>query len=160
MLESYTNKLLILGVGNLILGDEGVGVHVVERLAKRQLPASVACLDGGTGGFLLLEPMQQAQRVVLIDAAAFDDPPGSVRKLKPSFTNDYPKTLMIHDLGLKDLLDSLQLMGAAPDILMIAITIDPKQTMNMELSPPVAKGALQAEQLVLEEIERFVGEQN
>ena len=52
------NKTLVLGLGNVIMGDEGVGVHVVRALEKHTLPAGVECLDGGTGGFILLEPLQ------------------------------------------------------------------------------------------------------
>ena len=64
------NKTLVLGLGNVIMGDEGVGVHVVRAIEKHTLPAGVECLDGGTGGFILLEPLQSAGRIILIDAAA------------------------------------------------------------------------------------------
>ena len=62
------NKVLILGIGNTLMGDEGIGVHVVNSLEKTALPDGVELLDGGTGSFLLLEPMQSAEKVVLIDA--------------------------------------------------------------------------------------------
>jgi hydrogenase maturation protease len=51
---------LILGIGNVLMGDEGVGVHVARHLMNMPLPEGVACLDGGTGSFNLLEPMQRA----------------------------------------------------------------------------------------------------
>ena len=59
MTESPNNHktTLVLGLGNVIMGDEGVGVHVVRALEKHTLPAGVECLDGGTGGFILLEPV-------------------------------------------------------------------------------------------------------
>ena len=66
----------MLGLGNVIMGDEGVGVHVVRALEKQALPDGVECLDGGTGGFILLEPLQNADRIILIDAAADGNPPG------------------------------------------------------------------------------------
>ena len=50
----------MLGLGNVIMGDEGVGVHTVRALEKENLPPGVECLDGGTGGFILLEPLEQA----------------------------------------------------------------------------------------------------
>ena len=66
----------MLGLGNVLMGDEGVGVHVVRALEKHTLPADVECLDGGTGGFMLLEPLQNADRIILIDAAADGNPLG------------------------------------------------------------------------------------
>ena len=59
------HKTLVLGLGNVIMGDEGIGVHVVRALEKQTLPVNVECLDGGTGGFILLEPLQNASRIIL-----------------------------------------------------------------------------------------------
>jgi hydrogenase maturation protease len=59
--ESST-EILILGIGNVLMGDEGIGVHVVRHLMNKPLPKGVRCLDGGTGSFNLLEPMQQARK--------------------------------------------------------------------------------------------------
>ena len=63
------------------------------------------CLDGGTGGFILLEPLQNADRIILIDAAADENPIGTVTRTTPRFSRDYPPTLTAHDIGVKDLLD-------------------------------------------------------
>jgi len=66
--DCVNNNTLVLGLGNVIMGDEGVGVHVVRALTQRSRPPGVECLDGGTGGFILLEPLQLADRIILIDA--------------------------------------------------------------------------------------------
>src|SRR5450759_5041834 len=95
-------KVLILGIGNVLMGDEGIGVHVVNAMEKAALPPGVDCLDGGTGSFLLLEPMQTAEKVILIDATIDGRPPGSIQRIQPRFSKDYPKTLTAHDIGLKD----------------------------------------------------------
>src|ERR1035441_10799791 len=89
------------------MADEGIGVHVVRALEKHTLPAGVECLDGGTGGFILLEPMQNADCVILIDAADDGNPPGTVTRTTPRFSHDYPPTLTAHDISIKDLLDAL-----------------------------------------------------
>ena len=135
------NKTLVLGLGNVIMGDEGVGVHVIRALEKHTLPANVECLDGGTGGFTLLEPLQGAARIILIDAAADGNPPGTVTRTTPKFSRDYPPTLTAHDIGVKDLLDVFYIQGGGPDVVLYAITIDPKQPISMELSPTIAKAA-------------------
>ena len=110
------NKVLILGIGNILMGDEGIGVHVVNSSEKAALPADIELLDGGVGSFLLLEPMQNAERVILIDATIDGQKAGSVRRLQPKFSTDYPTTLTAHDIGLKDLLDAFYLMGKTPNV--------------------------------------------
>ena len=130
---------LILGIGNLLLGDEGVGVHVVRRILEDgPLPPGVEGLDGGTGSLVLLEPMQAARRILLIDATADGEAPGTVRRLVPRFSSDYPPSLAAHDIGLRDLLDSFYLTGQAPNVVLFAVSISLPQDMTTELSPEVA----------------------
>jgi hydrogenase maturation protease len=135
--SSETAGVLILGVGNVLMGDEGVGVRVVEHLQQSELPVGVECLDGGTGSFLLLEPMQRARKVILIDATEDGAPPGTVRRLEPRFSTDYPRTLAAHDIGLKDLLDAFYLLGRRPDVTLFAVSIEPLHELSVELSPEV-----------------------
>jgi len=133
-----TAGVLILGIGNVLMGDEGVGVHVIDRLQEATLPEGVECLDGGVGSFLLLEPMQKAKRVILIDATVDGAPAGTVRRLRPRFSKEYPRTLTAHDIGLKDLLDAFYLLGQPADVTLFAVSIDPLQELSVELSPAVS----------------------
>ncbi len=150
--EIKQEKTLVLGLGNVLMGDEGVGVHVVRTLEKHPLPANVECLDGGTGGFTLLEPLQSAARVILIDAAADGNPPGTVTRTTPSFSRDYPPTLTAHDVGVKDLLDVFYIQGGGPEIILYAIAIDPRQPISMELSEEIAQAAQTAVAEILAEL--------
>jgi hydrogenase maturation protease len=145
-------KTLILGLGNVIMGDEGVGVHVVRALEKRTLPSNVECLDGGTGGFILLEPLESADHIVLIDAAADGNPTGTVTRTTPRFSRDYPPTLTAHDIGVKDLLDAFYMQGGEREVVLYAITIDPRQPISMELSETVSYAKQEAVRLILEEL--------
>jgi hydrogenase maturation protease len=145
-------KTLVLGLGNVIMGDEGVGVHVVRALEQHPLPANVECLDGGTGGFTLLEPLQSASRIILIDAAADGNPIGTVTRTTPKFSRDYPPTLTAHDIGVKDLLDVFYIQGGGPNVVLYAITIDPQQPISMELSPEISKAAEVAVAEILAEL--------
>ena len=146
------NKVLILGIGNVLMGDEGIGVHVVNAVGKAALPPGVDCLDGGTGSFLLLEPMQEAEKVILIDATCDGSPAGTIRRLTPKYSADYPPTLTAHDIGLKDLLDAFYLMGeTAPEVSLYAISIPPLQEMEIQLSPQIKKVIPRAAQLVWDE---------
>ena len=128
-------KTLVLGLGNILMGDEGIGVYTVRALEHHQLPPDVECLDGGTGGFTLLEPLESADRIILIDAAADDNPAGTVTRTTPRFSHDYPPTLTAHDIGMKDLLDMFYIQGGEHEIVLYAITIDPQQPIRMSLSP-------------------------
>ncbi len=147
-----TKKTLVLGLGNVIMGDEGVGVHVVRALEKHTLPKNVECLDGGTGGFILLEPLQAADHIILIDATDDGNPPGTVTRTTPRFSSDYPPTLTAHDIGVKDLLDAFYMQGGEREVVLFAISIDPRQSISMELSAEGARGRDQAAQRIAAEL--------
>jgi hydrogenase maturation protease len=146
-------KILVLGLGNVLMADEGIGVHVVRAVETHTLPAGVECLDGGTGGFILLEPMQNADCVILIDAADDGNPPGTVTRTTPRFSHDYPPTLTAHDIGIKDLLDAFYIQGGGPEVVLYAITIDPHQPISMSLSAESAKAADVAVARILAELQ-------
>jgi hydrogenase maturation protease len=132
---------LVLGVGNVLMGDEGVGVRAIEFLQQQGAPAGVTLLDGGTGGFHLLELFQQYDPIIFIDATMDGAPAGTVRILFPRFASDFPRTLSAHDIGLRDLLESAQLLGPLPMLFLVAVSIDSLQLLSMDLSAAVA-GAL------------------
>jgi hydrogenase maturation protease len=138
MTSSNRGKILVLGIGNVLMGDEGVGVHAIRYLQSLPLPDHVELLDGGTGALVLLEQMERAARIVLIDATIDGACPGTVQRLTPRYSSDYPKTLTAHDIGLKDLLDVFYLSGKRPEIVLFAVSIGSLQEMTMELSPEVA----------------------
>ena len=140
------------------MGDEGIGVRVVNALEGAALPQGVECLDGGTGSFLLLEPMQNAEKVILIDATIDGKPAGTIRRLRPKFSADYPPTLTAHDIGLKDLLDAFYLMGeGAPEVSLYAISIPPLGEMCMEISPELEEIIPLATELVTAEARAATG---
>ena len=145
-------KLLVLGIGNVLMGDEGVGVHVVRHVEKEGVPDGVELLDGGTGSFLLLDPMQLARKVILIDATLDENPPGTVRRLVPRFSTDYPRTLAAHDIGLKDLLDTFYLLGQKVDVVLFAVSIAPLQELGLEMSPDLAARVPEIAAMVKEEV--------
>jgi hydrogenase maturation protease len=132
-------KTLVLGLGNVLMGDEGIGVAVLKQLETLALPAGVECLDGGTGGMVLLGPMESAGRIILIDAAADGNPIGTVTRTTPRFSKDYPVTLTAHDIGVKDVLDVFYIRGNAAEVVLYAITIDPRQPIRMSLSDEAEK---------------------
>jgi hydrogenase maturation protease len=134
------------------MGDEGIGVYTVRELEKYPLPPDIECLDGGTGGFTLLEPLENADRIIIIDAASDGNPIGTVTRTTPQFSRDYPPTLTAHDVGMKDLLDMFYIQGGQHEIILYAITIDPKQPIRMSLSEQGTVAAGEAVNQILAEI--------
>jgi hydrogenase maturation protease len=152
-MNDRAGSVLVLGIGNVLMGDEGVGVHVVCHLEKSGVPEGVELLDGGTGSFLLLEPMQRARKIILVDAALDNLPPGTVRRLTPRFSSEYPRTLTAHDIGLKDLLDTFYLLEGPVDVVLFAVSIASLQEIGMELSPEIAARVPEVGELVLRELQ-------
>jgi hydrogenase maturation protease len=127
-------KTLVLGIGNLLLQDEGIGIHAIDYLKKKEFPEHVELLDGGTGGFHLLELFQQYPRIIIIDATLDDNEPGTVRLIEPKYASDYPKSLSAHDIGLKDLVESSILLGNSPKVYLIVISISRFQDLGLQVS--------------------------
>ena len=119
------------------MGDEGVGVEIVQKLSERPLPAGFTCLDGGTGSLQLLGPLLAAERVVLIDATSDGEPVGTLKRLRPRFSKDYPRRITAHDIGLKDLIDAFYLLGKEPDVTLFTISIEFPQEVGVGLSEPL-----------------------
>lgn len=130
-------QILILGMGNILLQDEGVGVRAVEYMQELPLPDHVDLLDGGTGGFTLLPEIMKYDEVILIDATLDDHPPGTIRVIQPRFSKDFPKAMSTHDIGLKDLIDSASVLGKLPPLHLVVVTIRTIQPMDLSLSPEI-----------------------
>jgi len=132
-----TIKTLILGIGNYLMGDEGIGVHVIKSLDANSFPENVTILDGGTGGFHLLSYFQEYPKIIMIDATMDGSPAGTIKIITPKFASDFPTALSAHDIGLKDMIESMQLLGNKPKIYLITVSISEIKSMVMELSEEV-----------------------
>ncbi len=135
--------VLVLGVGNYLMGDEGVGVHVAQRLAEEKLPHGVEVLDGGTGGFHLMGILEQYALIILVDATIDGQPAGSIRLLEPRFASDFPRSMSTHDVGLRDVIEALQVTNRLPKIYVVTVSVEDLQPMSIRLSHPVQEAAVQ-----------------
>jgi len=81
------------------------------------------------------------------------NPIGTVTRTEPKFSRDYPPTLTAHDIGVKDLLDAFYMQGGKRDVTLFTVTIDPLQSISMELSEDVSKAANLAVELILAELQ-------
>lgn len=109
---------LILGIGNNLLTDEGVGVHVVRYLEEHHADTQgVTFLDGGTLSFTLAEPIAEHDNLIVVDAARFGEPPGTLRCLEGDDMDRYltGNRASVHEVGLMDLFDISRLSGTFPE---------------------------------------------
>ena len=129
-----SQPVLIMGIGNFLMGDEGIGVHAIRRLEDETFPSHVHLLDGGTGGFHLLTYLQEYPTVIMIDATMDGKPAGTVSQIHPRFASEFPRALSAHDIGLRDLIESATLVGSLPEIHLITVSIGSVQPMQTGLS--------------------------
>jgi hydrogenase maturation protease len=133
--------VVILGIGNTIMSDEGVGVHAAEAIARSHvLPEGVEVVDGGTAGMELLEPLADADLLVVLDAVRSGRPPGSLVCLSgrevPVF---FRSKLSPHQVSICDVLASLEFAGAAPRDLVL-VGVEPLSLeLGLELTDTVAQ---------------------
>ncbi len=107
--------ILVLGIGNILLRDEGIGVRVIEALGQQQLPDEVELVDGGTAGADLLDILSDRQVVIIVDAAVFDAPPGTLLKFSSNDLLPPPQTaLSLHDLDIVQTLAMTRLLKCPP----------------------------------------------
>ncbi len=135
--KDKSNNILILGVGNYLMGDEGVGVHLIQKMSKLKLPDYIDILDGGTGGLLLLSCFEVYPTVIFVDATMDGKPEGTISLIRPKFASDFPSALSVHDVGLKDMIETVYLMDKVPDIHLFTVSIEKMNPMTVELSPAV-----------------------
>jgi hydrogenase maturation protease len=138
--EQPAPDTLILGVGNLILSDEGVGVRVVERLAQTHcLPERVRLLDGGTLGLDLLYYLEGVENLLIVDAVEMGKEPGALLRMEgdqvPSFLSI---KMSPHQIGIPDMLFAAKLKGLYPQNVVLWGVQPADLTVGLELSPVVA----------------------
>lgn len=131
-------RVLVLGVGNILMGDEGVGIHVLRQLENERPVPGVRLLDGGTGGVNLLVEFDGVGDVVMIDATLDGRAAGAVTFLQPGRVAEIPRGLGAHDFGLKDLFAAAALTGRLPRLHLYTISVETIKPMCTELSPAVA----------------------
>jgi len=149
-----TPTIAVLGVGNILLTDEGIGVRVVEELQRRyHLPDHVQVLDGGTAGMELLEPLEGLGKLIIADAVRVGQPPGSVVLLQGEEVPKFFRTkISPHQIGLSDLLAALELTEKAPgEVALIGLQPVSLDT-GMELTPEAQAKVPEMLALVLDEL--------
>jgi len=134
-------RVVVLGLGNILLRDEGVGVRVVEALAARYiLPAEVEAVDGGTAGMELLNTLAGCDHLLICDAVQTGAPPATVIELANAEVPAFFQTTRFspHQLGLADVLATLALTGEAPRTVTLVGVVPLDLDLGIDLSPEIA----------------------
>ncbi|OGW51821.1 MAG: Ni,Fe-hydrogenase maturation factor [Nitrospirae bacterium RBG_13_43_8] len=147
--------MVIRGVGNLLLSDEGVGVHVATELMKTKLPPEVSVVEGGTDGFRLLNVITEADRLIVIDAVRGGAEPGSIYRFDIDDVRNCPSGFKtsVHQIGILEVIDLSELIGKKPHTTIIGI--EPKSLeMGMELTPEIKSKVPRMIDLIFQELEK------
>lgn len=147
-------KIIILGVGNILLKDEGVGVKVIERLKRDfKFPSNIELIDGGTAGFRLIDLLEGAEHLIIVDAVQGNDEPGSIYRFKfEDMPVNISKKFSPHQIGILETLILIKMLGKIPDTTIIAI--QPKDCSNWgtELTPEIEDKIPNIVNLVINEL--------
>ena len=144
---------MVMGVGNVLLSDEGLGVHFINSLTKESLPENVELLEGGTAGLELIHPIQDVDFLIIVDAVNAEDEPGAIFRFEPDDLRILPPQFQVsfHQVGILEVWAMANVLGKAPNTLIFGI--QPKSLeMGLELTPEVQVVLPKVKELVLQEI--------
>jgi len=143
--------VLILGIGNILHKDDGLGVFIVNQInaSVKDLPKYVEVADGGVLGYDLLSLMSGREKIVIVDALKADDVPGSVYKFPAKHLRDGNNKFSLHEMGVKKIIDMLTLTGETPEIEIIGIVPEDIQTLEIGVSDSVKKSIPKAVEYIL-----------
>lgn len=129
--------ILVLGVGNLLLRDEGFGVHAIRQFAHSHTVApNVRVIDGGTAGLSLLQAILDATHIIVADVARMGAEPGTMARLDgDDLSSGFKAKQSAHDWGLGEILLQAKMLGHFPSVTVLAIEPEDMSTFDLDLSP-------------------------
>ena len=156
-MESHKQRFVVVGLGNVLLGDEGVGIRVVEALSKRTLPSWVEVISGGVAGHRLIEWLEDVHKAVIVDAAQMRKPPGTVVRFRPEEVTSRraPARLSLHEGDLLGTLKLAESLGIRPREVVVYGVQPARMDPGMTLSPEVLRAVPDVVARVLEEMAAF-----
>ncbi|NTW28538.1 MAG: hydrogenase maturation protease [Coriobacteriia bacterium] len=157
MTDSAEQQILVIGVGNPLMLDDGLGPRVIELLrAGYEFPENVEVLDAGTMGFMILNLIHSADQLIVVDAIKDTNlPPGTVLRLTPEQMATNHVRHSGHDIKLIDVLQAATMMGGAPETIAIGVQIEKISDFVLELTPMVEAAVPIAAAAVIDELRRL-----
>lgn len=151
------NKIVVIGVGNLLLADEGVGIHAVQELKKESFPPFVEIIDGGTAGIDLLFLLEDAHRAIIIDCVEAASEPGTILRIpvEELILQAPAQAISLHDINLIGVLSMAKDLGKLPATVIFGV--QPAEIrFGTELTTAVNESLPRLLDLVQEEINKFI----
>ncbi len=154
METNAADRILVLGVGNVLLRDEGLGVRVAhELMARYDFPPRVKVVDGGVLGLSLMGTMMEAEQVIVVDAVRGGDEPGTIYRFpweaKPEHIHFKDS---LHQIDLMETMDSLPLIGPVPNLVVLGVEYEDIDNWGLELTPKVERAVEPLIEMVLQEL--------
>ena len=145
-------RAVVLGVGNTLMQDDGVGVHAVQALADLyELPANVRVIDGGVAGFRLLGEFATVDYLIIVDAVRRGGVPGSIYRLgQADFRPRRGPLVSAHEVGIAELLAAAEFSGCLPQTQIVGVEPFDTETMGLQLSAPVRRALPQVIAAIVE----------
>lgn len=143
----------VIGVGNTLMGDDGVGIEIVEGLNRQELGNDVELVYGGTAGMALVRYFLECELVIVLDAIDAGGEPGEIFRFHPDAAGVTGlRSNNIHGMGVGYLLTSARLRGSEPEVVVLAVQVADVRPNDCRLSPAVATAAARVRGLVGEEV--------
>lgn len=131
------NNTVIIGIGNILLQDDGVGVHVIKQLENEKLPSTIELVDGGTSTLDTLGFFLDYEKVIVIDCLRAGLKPGTIYKIKPEDIKNYKKeNLSIHDVQILDVARMANMMNKYPEVVIFGVEPE-KIAVDLEMTQTI-----------------------
>jgi hydrogenase maturation protease len=148
-------EILVLGIGNILLRDEGVGVHVVRQLSDKSLVDSVEIVDGGTGGVEFVDIIAGRRKLIVVDAGDIDGEPGDVLRLGfEDLSRRCQEEMSLHEFGLAESLYEAKVLGVLPGEIVIFAVKTKDISLGMEMSEELSAAVPRIIEKVVAEVGR------
>ncbi len=155
-IQVRTKKISIVGVGNILLKDEGIGVRVVQQLeSSYSFPHEIALIDGATAGPHLLDIFSDCDDIIVVDAVQGGEKPGTIYKFRlDQISSETTMNLSIHQMGVLEIFSQARLLGKEPHVTFIGIEPQDITTWSMELTPLIREKISALIELIFKELDQ------
>lgn len=153
-MERNPKTITVLGLGNILLKDEGFGVHFVNWFGKRHdFGDAVRIVDGGTLGYRLLDIVTSSRLLIVIDAIKLDEEPGSIyRFTRNEMALRMPDPTTAHEVEFPDVLAMADMMEECPEVVFLCVVPERYGVMELEMSASMTRAFVPMERLLLHEL--------
>ena len=153
-------KIIVMGVGNYILSDEGVGIHVIKELEKMQWPENVEIYDCGTTGILSFHKFVEADILIAVDAIALKEEPGTIKVYNKDdiMLSRVPMKISPHQIGFQETLFQAELHSHAPEVVTLIGVVPESYAAGTELSQCIAERLPEIIEITAQYINRYIEE--